>query len=105
MLNAVTLVLSIVQKLLPTITSSATIQTVIDAIIALIPIVIQEYNSLLPIVQNVIAVLQQRDDITDDQITTLETASAAIDAHFDATAAAARAADAAAKLAAVAPTA
>jgi hypothetical protein len=103
MLNAVTVVLTIIQKLLPTITTSATIQTIVDAIVALTPIVIAEYSQLLPIVQNIIAVLQQSGDITDDQITALEAASAAIDAHFDATAAAARAADAAAKLGGLTP--
>lgn len=100
MLSAITLILTMVQKILPIVTTSSQVQNIIDVIVALIPVLIQEYQALLPIVQNIIAVLQQSGDITDEQITTLQNASAAIDAHFDATAAAARAADAAAKLAA-----
>jgi len=102
MLNVITLTLQIIAKLVPTITTSQSIQSIIDLIVAMIPLLIQEYQALLPTVQNIIAVLSQSGDVTDDQITQLQAASAAIDAHFEATVAAARAADAAAKLKATA---
>lgn len=100
MLQALTTILQSILKMLPAATAGGQVGNIINIVIALVPVLVQSYQKLLPIAQQIIGALQQSDEITDDQIAQLEAASAAIDAHFDATAAAARAADAAAALAA-----
>lgn len=63
--------------------STAVITQVISILTALIPILIQEYKDLLPIVQNVITVLQQSGDITDEQWDALDAMSAQYDTEFE----------------------
>lgn len=63
---------------------------------ALIPILVKEYQDLLPIVQNVIATLQSSDDITDEQWDDLDAMSDQYDKEFEAALAKAKAEDAAA---------
>lgn len=76
--------------------SASVIEKVIPLIAALIPVIIQEYHDLLPIVQNVIIALQQSDDITDAQWDALDAMSAQYDAEFNTALANAKAQDAAA---------
>lgn len=100
MLQALTIVLQSILKMLPAATAGGQVGNIINIVIALVPVLVQSYQQLLPIAQQIIGALQQSDEITDDQIAQLQAASDVIDAHFDATAAAARAADAAVALAA-----
>lgn len=88
--------LALLQQLAPGATTQI-ISQVISILTALIPVLIQEYKDLLPIVQNVITVLQQSDEITDDQWDALDAMSAQYDAEFTAALNAAEAQDAAAK--------
>jgi hypothetical protein len=88
--------LALLQQLAPGATT-ATIAEIINLLTALIPVLIKEYKDLLPIVQNVITVLQQSDEITDAQWDALDAMSAQSDADFRAALAAAEAQDAAGK--------
>jgi hypothetical protein len=88
--------LALLQRLAPGATTSV-IAEVISILTALIPVLIKEYADLMPIVQNVITVLQQSDDITDAQWDALDAMSAQYDAEFRAALAAAEAQDAAGK--------
>jgi hypothetical protein len=88
--------LALLQQLAPGATT-ATIAEIINLLTALIPVLIKEYKDLLPIVQNVITVLQQSDDITDAQWDALDAMSAQSDVDFRAALAAAEAQDAAGK--------
>jgi hypothetical protein len=92
----ITPLLALLQKLAPGATAEI-IAEVISILTALIPILIQEYKDLLPIVQNVITVLQQSDDITDAQWDALDAMSAQYDAEFTAALNAAEAQDASSK--------
>lgn len=94
-LSILTTLLSAIAKILPSLTGSTAIQNIIDVIVAFLPLIASTYSQLLPQVQDIISVLTQSDDITDDQIKTLQAASALIDAHAQSTIAAARLADAA----------
>jgi len=69
---------------------------VINILVALIPILISEYQALLPISQNIIAALQQSGDITQAQWDALDAMSAQYDAEFKTALDAAVAQDAAA---------
>lgn len=84
--------LSLLTLLAPGATTTV-IGQVINLLTALIPIVVQEYQALLPIVQNIIAVLKSSDDITPDQWNQLDAMSAQYDADFAAALAAAEAQD------------
>ena len=92
----ITPLLALLTQLAPGATSTVIAQ-VINILVALTPVLIQEYKDLLPIVQNIITVLQQSDDITDDQWDSLDAMSAQYDAEFKAALAAAEAEDAASK--------
>jgi len=90
----ITTLLSLLQIVAPGATA-ATIAKVIELLAALIPVLVQEYKDLLPIVQNIISVLQSSDDITDAQWDALDVMSAQYDSEFQAALAAAKAQDAA----------
>ncbi len=90
----VPLLLSILEEVAPG-AATTVIEKVINLLVALIPILIQEYKDLLPIVQNIIVALQQSDDISDAQWDALDAMSAQIDAAFQAALEAAKAQDAA----------
>lgn len=92
----VTLLFSLLEEVAPG-ASTAVIEKVIQLLIVLIPVVIQEYNDLLPLVQNIITALQQSSDITQAQWDALDALSTQYDADFKAALAAAEAQDAAAK--------
>lgn len=90
-----TLLTIIVDDLLPNITTSATVQKIIDMLIKLIPLLVSEYQALVVPVKNIIASLSVNAATTQDQITTLQTLDAQVDADFEAAATAAQAEDAA----------
>jgi hypothetical protein len=89
----ITPLLALLTQLAPGATTQV-ISQVINILVALIPIVIQEYKEMLPIVQNVITVLQQSGEVTDEQWNQLDAMSAQYDADFRAAIDAAEAQDA-----------
>lgn len=88
----ITPLLALLTQLAPGATTQV-IALAINILTALIPILIQEYKDLLPIVQNVILALQQSGDITDEQWTALDAMSAQYDSEFQTALAAAEAQD------------
>lgn len=96
-MNAVAIeaILALIEEMLPKITSSGTVQKVIDVLVAWMPIIVQFFKNQIPVVQNIIAILRASPDATAAQIVTCETLSAQCDAAFDDALALARAADAA----------
>jgi hypothetical protein len=87
--------LALLARIAPDATTSV-IADVINLLAALIPVLVKEYQDMLPIVQNVITVLQQNGDITEEQWNALDAMSTQYDADFKAALAAAKAEDAAA---------
>jgi hypothetical protein len=77
----IALLLPLLTKIAPG-ASTAVIEEVINILSALIPILISEYQALMPIVQNVITALQQSGDITPEQWDALDAMSAQYDADF-----------------------
>jgi hypothetical protein len=74
---------------------ASTITSIVNALISLIPTLVQEYEDLVPIVKNIIAALSANPATTADQLATLQTLDAKVDADFEAAATAAQAEDAA----------
>lgn len=81
------------------ISSSASAQVIVSIISMLeqaIPFLVKEYQSIAPMIKNIIAVLRNNDQVTPDQQAQLNVLEAQTDAAFEAAAAAAQAEDAAA---------
>lgn len=76
-------ILSLLQTILPSIGSSATIAKIIETLIQIVPIIVKEVQDLVPEVKNIIAALKSTDGITPEQMTQLETLDAQCDADFE----------------------
>jgi CHASE3 domain sensor protein len=101
MQQIIQLTLTLLEQLLPKLISNQAsaqlITQIIGGLIALIPLLIKEYQDAIPFIQNVIAVLKNHNDVTPEQLQTLDILETQIDASFEAAAAAALAEDAAAQ--------
>lgn len=84
-MNAVvTVVITLLAKLVPAIgANSQLIDDIITALEQIIPVLVKEYQDLVPIVKNIISALQGTDGITADQWTALNALEQQIDAEFD----------------------
>jgi hypothetical protein len=82
--NIIPVILSLLQQLLPALSNSKTIQTIVSTLIALVPVIIQEYKDLLPIVKNIISALQGKDEITPEQMIELKALNKLVDDEFEA---------------------
>lgn len=88
MTAALAAILALIQQVLPLIggASSATlVASIIKALQTWLPIIVVEVQTLYPIVKNIITTLQSKsDDLTPEQITTLQQIDAQTDAAFEA---------------------
>ena len=89
-------VLSLIAMLLPAGANAALVEKIIEALTALYPIVVREYQDLMPIVKNIITALKSDPSTTAAQLDALDKMEAQLDADFEAAATAAAAEDAAA---------
>jgi hypothetical protein len=89
-----TSVLAIIAQLVPGSTSAALVEKIIEALIAIIPVVVKEYQDLVPIVKNIITALKDDPSTTAAQLDQLQQLEVQWDAEFEAAAAAAQAEDA-----------
>lgn len=84
MTSIITLLLTLIGQLLPAVgANSAGIQTIVNALVAIVPALIQEAVDMVPIVQNIIAALQNNPATTAEQLTTLRALDAQCDAAFE----------------------
>lgn len=92
------LALTLLERVVPQLAgaNAALITQIIEGLIALIPLLVQEYADALPFVKNVIQLLKNHNQVTADQLTQLDTLETQIDAAFEVAAAKALAEDAAA---------
>lgn len=90
-------VLTLIAALLPQLGGNAAIVAkIIDALTALVPIIIAEYKDLAPIVANIITAVRSDPSTTGAQLGALEAMERQLDADFETAAVAAAAEDAAA---------
>lgn len=92
--SVVQVVLSLIRALLPVISDSVLVQKIIDALIQIIPVLVDVYKDILPEIRNIIGVLKQSTAITDEQLDQLSAIEEQYDADFEAAATAALAEDA-----------
>lgn len=90
-------VLTLISVLLPALGGNAAlVEKIIAALVALYPIIKQEYTDLLPIVKNIVLALKADPSTTAAQLDDLDKMETQIDADYEMAAAAAAAEDAAA---------
>lgn len=89
MTAAVQALLALIAALLPQIgINSSIVETIINAIIQVLPVIISEANDLIPYVRNIIAALSSNPATTADQLATLQSLDKQADDAFEAAAAA-----------------
>lgn len=84
--------LAVISQIAPA-ASANLIASIINALTVLIPVLIKEYNALVPTVKSIIATLKGNPEATDEQLDALDKLDADADAAFEAAAAAAQAED------------
>lgn len=87
------LLLPLVSKLIPA-TGSSAVTEAVNVLVQVVPLLVQEYQDVLPYVKNIIVTLKADPATTQAQLDQLATLDAQVDAAFDAAAAAAQAEDA-----------
>ncbi len=92
-MNVITSLLAMLEVIAPTISGSGTVQTVINTLLQIVPVLIKEYQDVMPSVNNIITSLKTNSDITKEQWTQLEELEKIIDADFEDAAKAAEAED------------
>lgn len=75
--------LNMLLAIVPQMTNSKAVASVVTWLEGLIPLLVQEYQDLLPTVKNLIGLLKQNTAVTPDQITALDAQEAVIDKAFD----------------------
>lgn len=91
----ITGILQLIAEVLPNITSSAAVGKVLNILIQIVPVVVQEFEDVLPEVKAIIASLSANPATMKAQLDQLAVIDAQVDAAFDAAAKAAQKADAA----------
>jgi hypothetical protein len=75
--------LTMLLSVIPQMTNSQTVNSVVTWLEQIIPTLVQEYQDVLPSVKNVIALLKQSSVVTPDQVATLQAQEVVIDKAFD----------------------
>ncbi|GAB9224792.1 hypothetical protein ACFLEY_21765 [Bradyrhizobium sp. YCK136] len=88
-----TTILSLISALVPAGTNAALIEKIVAALIQIVPVVVKEYQDLVPIVRNIIGALKADPSTTAAQLEQLQQLEVEWDADFEAAAAAAIAED------------
>ena len=89
MTAAITAILAMLEQLLPSILSAARATigaSIINALTAMLPFIIQEVEALFGPVKNIIAALSANPATTAEQLATLQQLDAQVDAAFEAAA-------------------
>ena len=90
MTAAITAILALIEQLLPAILSASNaslITSIINALVGMLPFIIQEVEALAGPVKNIIAALSANPATTADQLTQLQALDVQVDAAFEAAAA------------------
>lgn len=92
----VSAVLGLIEALMPLVSQAGVVAQIITALESILPLVVQEVETVGPMVKNIISAITKSGGATDADVQALLVLDAQVDAAFDAALAAAQAADAAA---------
>jgi hypothetical protein len=90
MSSVITAIITLIEQLLPAITSAGNatlIDSILQALVGMMPFIIQEVQSLAAPVKNIIAALSANPATTADQLAQLQALDTQVDAAFEAAAA------------------
>ena len=87
MSGALTLLLTVLAQIAPSLHVSSSITSIITTLVELIPILVKEFQDVVPLVKNIITALRGNNAITEEQLKSLDDLEAKIDAEFEAAAA------------------
>lgn len=87
MSEILTLLLTVLAQIIPSLNVPSSISAIVSTLVSLIPVLIKEYQDMVPIVRNIIAALKENSTITAEQLQQLDELEAKIDAEFEAAAA------------------
>jgi len=86
-------ILAILTAIAGTTAETSTITAIVNALVALVPVLVKEYRAMVPIVKNIIAALSANPASTAEQLATLQALDAQVDSDFESAAAEAQAED------------
>jgi beta-phosphoglucomutase-like phosphatase (HAD superfamily) len=75
--------LSLLLSVVPQMTNSQQVNSAVNFIQQIIPLLVKEYSDLLPIVKNILALLKQNGTVTPEQNAAMMAVDAQIDKAFD----------------------
>lgn len=88
-MNVIAALLGLLQTVAPAVAGSGAVGKIITTLTQLVPVLVDQYQDVLPSVKNIIETLRTNKDITNEQWEELDAVEAIIDAEFDKAAAAA----------------
>ena len=93
------LALTLLEQIAPQLAgaNATLLEKIIEGLIALIPLLVKEFQDAIPFIQNIITLIKSNGAITPEQLQTLDDLEVQIDAAFETAATNALAEDAAAK--------
>lgn len=84
-MNAIlTSLLTLVSSLTPLATGASTISSIISTLTEVVPLIVKEFQDVVPFVKNIITTLRGNSEVTQDQLDQLDILEAKVDAAFDA---------------------
>lgn len=87
MTEALTMLLTVIATIAASLNVPSQITSIINTLVSLIPILVKEFQDVVPLVQNIITALRGNGTVTPEQLQQLDDLEAKIDAEFEAAAA------------------
>ena len=81
---AIIALLTVLAQIIPALSNSAAITSIINALISLIPIIVKEMADIKPLVENIIDAMRENSVVTQQQLDDLVTLEEKLDAEFEA---------------------
>lgn len=82
-MNVVAALMGLLQAVAPAVSGSGAVGKIVTTLTQLVPVLVDQYQDVLPSVKNIIESLRTHDDITDEQWDELDKIEQAIDDEFE----------------------
>lgn len=82
-MNVVAALMGLLQVVAPAVSGSGAVGKIVTTLTQLVPVLVDQYQDVLPSVKNIIESLRTHDDITDEQWDELDKIEQAIDDEFE----------------------
>lgn len=82
-MNVVAALMGLLQTIAPAVSGSGAVGKIVTTLTQLVPVLVDQYQDVLPSVKNIIESLRTHDDITDEQWDELDKIEQVIDDEFE----------------------